>query len=193
MLGGAFEPGADRLLLIKGVPDAFSVDDAVKVGQSWGVSFAGSLTKLRLVPANTYQDNFTLEVQVLEGGEPKGKAIAHVDYRQAAPAAEKPAPANAPIETAAVPPPIDKELHARGDNLLAQGDIQGARSIYEHLAANGDWLAARKMGQTYDPAFLKNKFLIGIQPDSQEAFKWYAKSEELGYRDQNPAVQAAGK
>jgi TPR repeat protein len=36
------------------------------------------------------------------------------------------------------------------------------------------------MGQTYDPAFLGNFVVEGLQPDIEQATKWYQLAAELG-------------
>jgi hypothetical protein len=51
---------------------------------------------------------------------------------------------------------------ARGDPLLAIGDIASARLFYERAAAVGDGRGTLRMGMTFDPAFLRRAELHGV-------------------------------
>src|SRR5207245_8712349 len=46
-------------------------------------------------------------------------------------------------------------LLKRGDELLATGDISGARLFYERAATAGSALGAMGAGKTHDPLFLR--------------------------------------
>jgi DNA repair exonuclease SbcCD ATPase subunit len=67
----------------------------------------------------------------------------------------------------------------RGDSLFSSGDIASARLFYERAAQTGNADAALRLGETYDPAFLKR-----VQPreyaNSSRALFWYGRARELG-------------
>jgi hypothetical protein len=67
----------------------------------------------------------------------------------------------------------------RGDALFSSGDIASARLFYERAAEAGNADAALRLGETYDPAFLKR-----VQPreygNSSRALFWYGRARELG-------------
>ena len=68
----------------------------------------------------------------------------------------------------------------RGDEAMASGDIVAARRFYELAANYGSALAATAVGRTYDPAYLANLRVLGLQPDAVKARYWYEKAERQG-------------
>ena len=113
-----------------------------------------------------------------------------------APAASDPAPAAvvaAPgVGTPAEPPPTiaaapaanpnpeADALLARGDSLLATGDVAAARLFYQRAAEQGSAAAATAVGQTYDPAVLDLLRVRGVRGDSRLAAEWYRKAIAAG-------------
>jgi len=71
-------------------------------------------------------------------------------------------------------------LIRRGDALLALGDISAARRLYDLAARAGSGRAAMEAGKTYDPEFLRDAGVRGIQPNESTAISWYRKAVELG-------------
>lgn len=100
------------------------------------------------------------------------------------PAAAPPPPvASAP---AAAPPASTvssqelAQLVARGDELLATGDIAAARLFYQRAAEQGSALAATAVGQTYDPIYLEQARVRGVRGDAKLAAEWYRKATAAG-------------
>jgi hypothetical protein len=95
----------------------------------------------------------------------------------------------APKPTTSVPgpPPVQLRLPvaeitallARGDSLLALGDVSSARLFYERATDAGEGRAALRLGKTFDPAFLSFAHLR-VRSDSAMAAFWYARARELG-------------
>jgi hypothetical protein len=71
-------------------------------------------------------------------------------------------------------------LIARGDQLLATGDLASARLFYERAADIGDGEAALKLGKTFDPVFLSFGRLSGVRGDPGTAIPWYRRARDLG-------------
>jgi hypothetical protein len=71
-------------------------------------------------------------------------------------------------------------LLQRGDSALAEGDIIGARLLYERAAALGSAAAATSAGKTYDGEFLSQAGVRGIQADQGSAMAWFRKAAALG-------------
>jgi hypothetical protein len=71
-------------------------------------------------------------------------------------------------------------LVERGDQLFGIGDIASARLFYERAADAGDRQAALRLGQTFDPAFLRSISLRSMQGDVATAMSWYRRAAELG-------------
>ena len=71
-------------------------------------------------------------------------------------------------------------LTARGDTFLGSGDVTSARLFYQRGADAGDSVAALRLGETYDPAFLERAHLGRIAGDLNRALYWYRQARDLG-------------
>jgi len=75
---------------------------------------------------------------------------------------------------------IDMEFFiAKGEELLARGDVSGARLFFQPAADRGYAQAARGMARTFDPSFLRRLRVHGVRADARQAAYWYARSNEL--------------
>ncbi|MGG5809649.1 hypothetical protein [Falsiroseomonas sp. CW058] len=105
-------------------------------------------------------------------------------------AATAPAPTtSAPTATAAAAPAprrpaqdaaLLRVLLTRGEEMLARGDVSGARLMFRRAAEGGSGEAARALARSYDPAVLAGLGVRGIRPDPAEAALWYRRAAELG-------------
>ena len=71
-------------------------------------------------------------------------------------------------------------LLARGDWLFATGDVGSARLLYERAADAGEARAAVRLGESFDPIYLDNSHLRGLQGDPDMAVFWYRHARDLG-------------
>jgi TPR repeat protein len=71
-------------------------------------------------------------------------------------------------------------LFARGLDAELRGNLSGARRFYLSAADQGDAAAARNLGRLYDPAYLKQTALGGVDPDPALARHWYERAVRLG-------------
>ncbi len=103
-----------------------------------------------------------------------------------------PAPAlSAPsAETPPAPAAPANDWIARGDRLLSLGDIAAARLFYELAVQQGNAKAATAMGRTYDPAFLKEKKVIGVPGNPALAAEWYRRAAEAGDLEAQSLLQS---
>lgn len=74
-------------------------------------------------------------------------------------------------------------LLARGDALIAIGDVAAARLVYQRAAAHASARAATATGKTYDPRFLQAIGAIGVIADLDAAAAWYRRGSALGDED----------
>ncbi|WP_428492594.1 hypothetical protein [Rhodopila sp.] len=81
-------------------------------------------------------------------------------------------------------------LFARGLDAERRGDISGARRFYATSARQGDATAALNLGRLYDPAYLKQTTLGGVDPDPELARFWYATAARLGDTGAAPLLEA---
>jgi TPR repeat protein len=71
-------------------------------------------------------------------------------------------------------------LLARGDWLFATGDVASARLLFERAADAGEAQAALRLGETFDPVYLDDSHLRGLQGDPGAAVFWYRHARDLG-------------
>jgi TPR repeat protein len=71
-------------------------------------------------------------------------------------------------------------LLARGDALMASGDLAAARLVLRRPADAGDARAAITLAGTYDPAILEKLGVHGVVPDLAMARGWYEKARKFG-------------
>jgi hypothetical protein len=69
---------------------------------------------------------------------------------------------------------------ARGNALVATGDLAGARLLYQRAAEGGNASAALTLAETYDPIVLETLGEAGLAPNVAMARAWYRKAKELG-------------
>jgi hypothetical protein len=91
-----------------------------------------------------------------------------------------PAPKQPSEQHPRLPPELVRSLVQRGDGMISLGDISGARRLYALAADEGDGEAAMKLGDTYNPEFLSDHGVQGLQPDLNTAEIWYRKAMKLG-------------
>lgn len=111
----------------------------------------------------------------------------------APPTPDVPVAAATPATPPDRPPPDASEISAllaRGDSLLAAGDIVSARLFYERASDAGDGRAALRLGATYDPDFLDRVHLPRLQADVARALSWYHRARDLGESDAELWIKA---
>ena len=88
--------------------------------------------------------------------------------------------------------PEIETLLARGDELLANGDVAAARLFYQRAAEQGSAAAATAVGQTYDPFFLDQVHVRGARGDVRAAEDWYRKAIAAGDRQAEVRLKRLG-
>jgi TPR repeat protein len=97
---------------------------------------------------------------------------------------------NAPAPNARAPNARAMELLTRGEEAEHLGDVSGARRFYASAASQGNAKAALSLGRLYDPAYLKQTALGGIDPDPAQARQWYERALALGNSEAGPLLEA---
>jgi TPR repeat protein len=77
-------------------------------------------------------------------------------------------------------PELIAVLIARGEALLASGDVTAARLMYSRAADSDSAEGAIAMGMTFDPKVLSQIGVLGPQADPQHAISWYQRAAALG-------------
>jgi hypothetical protein len=76
-----------------------------------------------------------------------------------------------------------------GRDLIAAGDIVGARLILQQVAKAGSAEASFILAGTFDPVELSKLGVIGLRPDPAKALAWYAKAAEQGSSEARRRLQ----
>lgn len=135
--------------------------------------------------------------------QPAG-SVASVAPASPSPAPQRPGPADSPtaVPSQAAPSQLTPNpagpgtaaraaiLFARGLEAERQGDISGARRFYFSAAQQGDGAAAHNLGRLYDPAYLRQTTMGGVEPDPALARRWYETAIKLGDAASIPLLQA---
>lgn len=82
-------------------------------------------------------------------------------------------------------PPIDDEralgFIKKGEELMASGNVEGARLFYERAADAGLAQGALALAATFDPHELARQQVVGgLRPDAAQAQRWYERALALG-------------
>ena len=119
----------------------------------------------------THHETAANEVQLAPAPAAPSAAVSHLALADTVPL----------VPAVPTPPPANLgPIVSRGDDLLALGDIIGARLYYERAAALGSATAETSLGMTYDPAFLSAIRASGVLPDPDRAASWYRKAIASG-------------
>jgi hypothetical protein len=103
----------------------------------------------------------------------------------------KPVPVLPPPRPVVVRPgPRAMELFVRGQQAEREGDVSGARRFYATAAEQGSAAAARSLGRLYDPGYLKQAAIGGIDPNPALARHWYERAVAMGDTQAAPLLQA---
>jgi hypothetical protein len=133
---------------------------------------------------------------------PPPAAPPHPIVQSAAPVRPNPATASPGTASPATPNPVlsrsaepDRSgrvarLTARGHDAEARGDFSGARRFYSSAAEQGDATAALNLGRLYDPAYLRQTAIGGVDADPDLARFWYQRAVTLGEAKAGPLLQA---
>lgn len=113
---------------------------------------------------------------------PPPAAVSSPKPTEVARAEPVPPPAPSADPPVAVSSPEIETLLARGDELLANGDVAAARLFYQRAAEKGSAAAATAVGQTYDPNFLDQVHIRGARGDARTAGEWYSRAIAAGDR-----------
>ena len=81
-------------------------------------------------------------------------------------------------------------LFARGLEAERLGDLSGARRYYASSAKQGGAAAARNLGRLYDPAYLGQTAMGGVDADPALARQWYEQAIALGDAEAVPLLQS---
>jgi hypothetical protein len=191
----------DALVSLKGLPKEAKLSTGIDVGGGQWLLPPARLKDLTVTTPGNAAGSYQLEAQLL-------KDDAQTSISDAVPftlnvgiaAAPKPAPAQ-PAPSAApgsvkpdasrlallpdeAPLPetdfLTQVLIRDGNKKMREGDIAGARRLYEQAWQSGNAEAALAMGRSYDPTYFEKLTVKTGKPDPANAFTWYKRALDGG-------------
>ena len=175
---------------VRGLPPAVSLSEGYATAPgAWSVPLYALSSLQMLVPVGVAGRAEVVVGLVSEEGALLAEAKTVLVIEAPAPAAPALASrselkAAAPSPKPAVLSPGDREAAekfvARGERELEQGQIAIARQFFLRAAQVGYAPGALLLAATYDPRELARWRVQGVQPNLDEARKWYQRARELG-------------
>jgi TPR repeat protein len=172
----AKDAGANAAVVIGGLARGSALSAGKQVGpNTWRLSVEEA-TRAVITPARSFVGTMDLTVELRLANnivaDRKALQLEWPSKSVLAPANSQPRRRNAD-EIASI--------MKRSAELMANGDISGARLIYRRLAEEGEALAAFALAETYDPLVLrKSNNTRGMAADIATAQSWYEKAKNLG-------------
>jgi len=170
---------SDALLLVmRGVPDEIALSQGSAIGNEIWLIPAHMSRDIEFTIAEAVTGTFdvTAELVTLDGrllSQARTQIVA-APTLVAAPAASEPTPPEK-LDAGAL-----RRLTARGELLLDTGDISAARIVLERAAEAGSAIAALRLGETYDPVYLRRSGTSAEAGDEAQALRWYERAQRLG-------------
>jgi NitT/TauT family transport system substrate-binding protein len=168
--------GPNAAVVINGLAAGSALSAGTQLGpNTWQLSAEG-LDRAIITPPRGFAGamDLTLELRLADStvAERKGLKLEWMDRGVSVPAKPEPREHNA-SEIAAM---------MRGAaQRMANGDVAGARLMYQRLAKEGEAPAALALAETYDPPVLrKSNITGGVTSDVALAQSWYEKAKALG-------------
>jgi hypothetical protein len=190
------------LISLKGLPESSKLSTGIDVGAGQWLLPPARLETLSVTMPEAITGNFNLEVQLLKDDAQTpltdpvtfrlnvGKTIQRSETTNAIDneigiVADTSGQATQLVEVTEETPAIETDnltqlLIRDGNKLMRDGDIIGARRLYEQAAANGNPEAALAMGRSFDPSYFEKLPIRTGTPDPATAFQWYKQALDGG-------------
>jgi hypothetical protein len=174
---------------VRGLPPAVSLSEGYATAPgAWAVPLYALSSLQMVVPTGvTGRTEVTVSLVSEEGGllaEAKSVLTIEAPPPQVQASTVDPKPKAPPLPKPPVLSPAARETAekfvARAQNELDQGHIAVARQFLLRAAQAGYAPGALLLAATYDPRELARWGVQGVQPDLEEARKWYSRARELG-------------
>jgi hypothetical protein len=189
---------------VTGVEHAPKNEERAPKGNSFAAATLGDLAKVSEAQAKMRVDEPAVPAETLlaaaapndiaapKPSGPTSPPPANAIIEPARPEIATPAPSPVPAASASptLPPAEVASLLKRGRDLIASGDIAGARLMLTLVAESGSAEAAFVLAGTFDPDVLANLRAIGVQGDPTKARTWYTRAAELGSLEARQRLQA---
>jgi hypothetical protein len=182
-----------RYVLLRGLPPDAELSAGERTGSgSWMVKDEDA-QDLSLTVGESASGDYPVDIYLLDAGNaPQGRRTLILRVEPARPrvyaaglslswaSALLDAAAKAPATAEPVLPAESSVLFARARELLAEGDIAGARLLLFHLAERGEGDAAYELARTFDADMLAKLGASGVESDQSIARGWYQQASQHG-------------
>ena len=192
----------DALVSLKGLPKEAKLSTGIDVGGGQWLLPPGRLKDLTVTAPGSAVGNYQLEAQLLKDDAqtsisdavPFSLNIGAAPSRGSSNQQLQPTPGAAPggkadsSRLALLPddaplPETDfltQMLIRDGNKKMREGDIAGARRLYEQASQSGNAEAYLAMGRSYDPTYFEKLTVKTGKPDPATAFDWYKRALDGG-------------
>lgn len=181
----------DAMVSLKGLPKDASLSQGIDVGGGAWLMPADQLSDLRLTLPKSAPARNELQAQLLQSdgrtplSAPRGFTVSLRDGAQdfnpwAATAQDNTPRTGRPGMRQSSDPIKTVQLIREGNKLMRDGDIAGARKLYDQAVALGDPEGSLAMGRSYDPLYFEQLQVKTGKPDPALAFEWYKKAMDGG-------------
>jgi hypothetical protein len=174
---------------VRGLPPAVSLSEGYATAPgAWAMPLYALASLQMIVPAGVLGRSELSISLVSEDGtllaDSRTTLVVELPSQTAANAAKAQAPAQAPQPRAPILSPAEREaaerLLSRGEHEIEQGQVAVARQFFLRAAQAGLARGALLLAGTYDPRELARWRVQGVQPNLEEARRWYERARELG-------------
>jgi len=185
----AKDAGPNAAVVISGVADGSALSAGTQLRpNTWQLSAEG-LDRAVITPPRGFAGamDLTLELRLADSAvaDRKSLKLEWLDRGVLAPAKSEPRQHNASEITA---------MMRGAAQRMANGDVAGARLMYQRLAKEGEAPAAVALAETYDPPVLrKSNITGGVTSDVALAQSWYEKANALGSRAAAERLEALAR
>src|SRR5499427_7686659 len=185
----ANDAGPKAAVVISGLAAGSTLSAGTQLGpNTWQLS-AAELDRAVITPPRGFAGamDLTLELRLADStvADRKSLALEWMDRGVLVPAKSEPRQHDASDIT---------EMMRSGAELMANGDVSGARLMYQRLAKEGEASAALALAESYDaPALRKSNITRAITPDVALAQSWYEKAKALGSSVAAERLEALGR
>lgn len=182
-----------RYVLLRGLPAEAELSAGERIASgSWMIKDEDT-PGLSLSVGEAASGDYPVEIYLLDAGSapqarrtlvlrvaPSQPRVYQAGLALSWPSALLDAAAKAPATTENIAPADPALLRARARELLAEGDIAGARLLLLHLAERGAGDAAFELARTFDADALAKLGASGILSDPAAARSWYERASQDG-------------
>jgi len=187
--------GVYNFLVFQNLPEEFEMSAGFPVEDRWVVPL-DEVADLTVTAPEGYRGAFDLQIKLRIGGTEKSQTRT-VAVRIFEPGAEQRTAeaTGATGSSDALSPETEAAMIQRAEAMLETRDVSGARNIYMYLVRKGSGKAAFGLARTYDPAYVEEIGVAGMDAtDLEQAKKWYERAALLGHPEaqERLKVLAAG-